>query len=165
MWVQPSTGKDDIILVSQKGQAVRFKEDDVRAMGRTAAGVRGIKLKESDAITGMGIIREGSGKANQICVIMEKGYGKRTALSQYKVQGRGGSGIKTANISSKTGAIVSAFIVTPEDVEKDIVIISGKGQVIRLPLKSVNNLGRATQGVRLMRFKAAGDTVASVTKV
>jgi len=163
MWVKPSSGKDDIVLVSEKGQAIRFTEDDIRSMGRTAAGVRGLKLKGEDAISGMGIVRDGND--GQLFVIMENGYGKRTDISQYKIQRRGGSGIKTANITAKTGKIAQGFIIVKDDEERDLVIISEKGQVIRLPLKSVNVLGRATQGVRLMRFKAAGDTVASVTMV
>lgn len=165
LWVTPSTGKDDIALVSEQGQAIRFSEDGVRAMGRTAAGVRGLRLKNNDAIAGMGVVPNGETTGNQLFVIMENGYGKRTEIGQYKVQNRGGSGIKTANITTKTGKIATGFMINTEDEERDIVIISTKGQVIRLTIKSVNLLGRATQGVRLMRFKAAGDTVASVTMV
>lgn len=164
MWVKPSAGKDHIVLVSQNGQAIRFAEDDVRVMGRTAAGVRGLKMKDGDAIAGMGIVKEGKNEA-KLCVIMENGYGKRSDIAHYKVQNRGGSGIKTAKVTEKTGKIIMAFMVDSDDEERDIVIISDKGQVIRLPLTSVNVLGRATQGVRLMRFKAAGDHVASVTTV
>jgi DNA gyrase subunit A len=166
MWVMPSTGKDEIMLTADDGQAIRFQEDDVRPMGRTAAGVRGMKLRKTATIAGMGVISPELAKQTQLLVIMGNGYGKRTDVGQYKVQNRGGSGVKTANITTKTGPIVMAIIVdTQADEGHDLVIISTKGQVIRLPLKSVSVLGRATQGVRLMKFKAAGDSVASVTKI
>ena len=164
-WVKPSTGKDNVVLVSAKGQAIRFKEEGVRAMGRGAAGVRGIKFKQkSDGVVGMDILYQGkAGTDEQLLVVMVNGYGKRTPLKEYKVQGRGGTGIKTATVTDKTGNIESAFIVKAKLANEDLIIISDKGQVIRLPLKSVNVIGRATQGVRLMRFKEAGDNVASVT--
>ncbi|HLD21373.1 MAG TPA: DNA gyrase subunit A [Patescibacteria group bacterium] len=165
MWVQPSTGSDQIILVSDNGQAIRFNENDVRPMGRTAAGVRGFKLKEKGYVTGMSIVRGKGEKTDQLLVLMEHGHGKRSPLAQYKVQRRGGSGIKTAKVTAKTGSIVAAFMVDASDEEKDMVIISEKGQVIRLPLSSISVLGRATQGVRLMRFKEAKDRVASTTLV
>ena len=132
-------------------------------MGRAAAGVRGIRLKGTDTVVGMDIIDSNLSSVGQLLTIMSNGYGKRSALSNYKVQGRGGSGIKTAKITPKTGEIVAATIVNSKAVEGDIIIISAKGQVIRLPLKSVNVLGRATQGVRLMKFKASGDKVATAT--
>ena len=137
-------------------------------MGRNASGVRGIRLRKGDALVGMGVIRTDKDKIKkyQILAVMDQGYGKRTGLSHYKVQGRGGSGIKTAKITSKTGKLTNAFVVNTEAMmEKDLVIISEKGQVIRLPFKSVNELGRDTQGVKLMRFKEAKDQIASVTWV
>jgi len=106
-----------------------------------------------------------AGPEEQLLVVMANGFGKRTAIKEYKVQGRGGTGIKTATVTPKTGKIKSAFIVNAKRVNEDLVIISEKGQVIRLPLKSVNIIGRATQGVRLMRFKEEEDKVASVTFV
>ena len=113
---------------------------------------------------GMDIIFEGKvGSDEQLLVVMENGFGKRSSLGFYKVQGRGGSGIKTAKVSAKTGEIVSVFVVNKKLENEDVIVISEKGQVIRLPLKSVNVLGRATQGVRLMRFKEVEDKVASVT--
>lgn len=162
-WIEPSTGKDEIILVTAKGQAIRFKESQVRSMGRSAAGVRGIKLKTGDRVVGMDIVNSHLAKDGQLLTIMSKGYGKRSNISNYKIQGRGGSGIKTANITDKTGEIVSGNVVNSKAIDEDIIIISSKGQVIRLSLKHVNVLGRATQGVRLMKFKAAGDKVASTT--
>ncbi|MFA4818699.1 MAG: DNA gyrase subunit A [Patescibacteria group bacterium] len=165
-WVKPSTGQDDIILVTAKGQSIRFKEKNVRPMGRTAGGVRAIRLKSGDEVTGMDLITEGRpSHEEQLLVIMSNGYGKRTKLSEYKVQGRGGSGIKTANVTPKTGAVSTAFVVNGKREKEDLIVMSEKGQVIRLPLKSVSVLGRATQGVRVMSFKAPKDQVASVAFV
>ncbi len=168
IWAKPTSGADQILLVTADGQAIRFEEDDVRDMGRNAAGVRGIRLRKGDVLVGMGVIRTDKEKIKkyQILAVMDQGYGKRTGLNNYKVQGRGGSGIKTAKITSKTGKLTNAFVVNMETMmEKDLVIISEKGQVIRLPFKSVNELGRDTQGVRLMRFKESEDQIASVTWV
>jgi DNA gyrase subunit A len=165
-WVKLSAGKDDIIIVTENGQAIRFREKQVRPMGRNAAGVRAIKLKKDDKIAGMDMINAGRAEQHeQLLVVMEKGYGKRTSLRNYRVQGRGGSGIKTAKITPKTGTAVAAFIVNAKLEKEDLIIVSDKGQVIRLPLKSVSVLGRATQGVRLMRFSEKDDKVASVTFV
>ncbi len=168
IWAKPTSGNDDIQLVTADGQAIRFKEEEVRDMGRNAAGVHGIRLKGDDKVVGMGIINaeRAKGKKYQILTIMSYGYGKRTDISHYKAQGRGGSGIKTAKVTSKTGKLVNAFVVNSEYMtDKDIIIISEKGQVIRLPYKSINEAGRDTQGVKLMRFKISGDKVASVTWV
>ncbi|MFA7049937.1 MAG: DNA gyrase subunit A [Patescibacteria group bacterium] len=168
IWCKPTSGSDHISLITANGQAIRFEESDVRDMGRNASGVRGIKLKGDDIVVGMGVIKTDKEiKRNyQIATIMAKGYGKRTDLSLYKVQGRGGSGIRTAKVTDKTGKISNAFLLNKETMlEKDLIIISEKGQVIRLPFKSVNELGRDTQGVRIMRFKNEEDKVASVTFV
>ena len=166
LWVKMSTGTDDVMLVTAKGQSIRFKEAKVRPMGRTASGVRGLKIKGGDEMAGVDLIAEGRPSVDeQLLVVMGNGYGKRTKLREYKVQGRGGSGIKTANITPKTGQIVSAFVVNAKREQEDLVVISEKGQVIRLGLKSVSVLGRATQGVRIMRFKEEKDQVANVTFV
>lgn len=165
MWVQPSTGEDDVVLASDNGQAIRFKETDIRSMGRNAAGVRGMKMKGTGTIAGMSIVHKGGNTNDQLLTIMDQGYGKRTPVKQYKVQKRGGSGIKIAKVTPKTGRVIVALSIRPADEELDVVIISTHGQVIRLPLKSVSVLSRATQGVRLMRFKEEKDTVASVTLV
>jgi DNA gyrase subunit A len=165
-WIRTSSGKDDIILATAKGQAIRFREKDVRAMGRSASGVRAIRLKKDDVIVGVDLITDGKSISDeQLMVVMSHGFGKRTAVASYKVQGRGGSGIKTAQVTDKTGNIASAKIVSGKAEDEDMIIISKKGQVIRLPIKSVNVLGRATQGVRLMRFKDSDDRVSSVTLV
>jgi DNA gyrase subunit A len=162
-WVKPSTGNDQVILVTDNGQSIRFKESDVRDMGRTAGGVRGMKLRSNDAVVGMDIVSASALKNAELCVVMRNGYGKRTDLKAYKVQNRGGSGIKTAKITDKTGKIVLGFVVTEAQQDSDLLIISKQGQVIRLPLKSVPIISRDTQGVRLMRFKIENDQVASVT--
>jgi DNA gyrase subunit A len=167
IWAKPTTGKDHIQLITANGQAIRFKETDVRDMGRGAAGVHGIRLKGNDTMVGMGVISDADkNKKMQVISIMEQGYGKRTPLGLYKVQGRGGSGIRTAKVTSKTGKLTNAYVLDADEMaDKDLIIISEKGQVIRLPFKTVNQAGRDTQGVRLMRFKEAGDKVACVTWV
>ncbi len=165
-WVVPTSGKDDIFLVSQNGQAIRYPESAVRPMGRNAGGVRGMKLKNKDAIVGMSVIDPGIHKPNTlVLVVTSLGFGKRTQLKQFKRQGRGGVGIKIAKVGAKTGGLVAAFLLPEgsEAREGDIIIISSKGQVIRLSSKTFSVLGRATQGVRVMRFKEAKDDVASVT--
>ena len=166
IWVKPSSGSDHIQLVTANGQAIRFKETDVRDMGRNAAGVTGIRIKSGDRVIGMGVAKTDKEKVRkyQILTIMANGYGKRTDFGLYKVQGRGGSGIKTAKITDKTGELTNGFLLNGITMEeRDLVIISEKGQVIRLPYNSVNVLGRDTQGVRIMRFKDPNDKVASVT--
>lgn len=162
-WVLPSKGTENIILVTSDGQAIRFKEANVRPMGRTASGVRAIKLKSNDTVVGMGIFDPKDDKKANLLVIMANGYGKRTPLNAYKIQGRGGSGVKTAKITTKTGKIISGKVIYGE--EEDLIVISTKGQVIRLAIKQVNVLGRDTQGVRVMKFKDESDTVSNITIV
>lgn len=163
-WVRPSTGKDDIILVTSEGQAIRFQERGVRGMGRAASGVRGMRLKSSDHIVGMDVVPPEliKKKVLELLVVSQHGLGKRTSLTEYKVQGRGGSGIKTMAVTDKTGPIISARIIN-NTTEQDLMLISTKGQVVRTPLDTISTLGRATQGVRIMRFKEEDDTVASIT--
>ncbi len=161
-WVCATTGTDEVFISSALGQAIHFKESDVRSMGRSATGVRGIKLKKTDAVIGMDILSKGQ-KGNQLLVITENGYGKRSEIKYYKIQKRGGSGIKTASITSKTGKLVGANIINSEnDLEDDLILTSEKGQIIRIPLKSISLLGRATQGVRVMRPQV-GDKVSATT--
>jgi len=166
IWAKPTSGSDHIQLVTAQGQAIRFKETDVRDMGRNAAGVNGIRLHKNDRVIGMGIAKTDKDRIRkyQILTIMARGYGKRTDFSLYKVQGRGGSGIKTSKITDKTGELTNAFLLNEETMmDRDIIIISDNGQVIRVPFKSVSVLGRDTQGVKIMRFKADDDRVAGVT--
>ncbi|MEK7103347.1 MAG: DNA gyrase subunit A [Patescibacteria group bacterium] len=167
-WVKPTKGQADIMLVTSEGQSIRFKENDVRPMGRVASGVRGVRVKKDDKVIGMALVDDKQKNA-ELLIVMGNGYGKRTTVKAYKTQGRGGSGIKTAHITAKTGKIVMAQVVDlsdlPEGENGDLLVISSNGQVIRMSIKSVSSLGRDTQGVRLMRFKEDGDKVASVTIV
>jgi len=162
--VQKTIGQDEIILVSRNGQSIRFKEKEARPMGRTASGIRGIRLKKGDEVIALDVI--GNIKQNEempkeyLAVITENGFGKRTDIKEYKVQGRGGSGIKTANINPKTGNITAAKVLTGQ--EENLIVISQRGQVIRIKISQISKLSRAAQGVRLMRLEQ-GDKVASVT--
>jgi DNA gyrase subunit A len=160
-WIVPTTGKDEIIITTTQGQAIHFKETDVRPMGRGAAGVRGIKLRKDDIVVGMDAVLKGQ-KGNQLLVFSENGFGKRSDLKAYKIQKRGGSGIKTAKITPKTGKLVSAHVVNVDSLDADLICSSAKGQIIRVQLKSVSVLGRATQGVRVMRMNA-DDRIAATT--
>ena len=161
-WVKPTTGSDSAILVTAEGMAIHFKETDVRSMGRGAAGVRGIKLKEGDSVIGMDVL-QGAQKDSELLIITESGYGKRSPLKNYKIQKRGGSGIKTAKVTPKVGNIVSSQVVDHTDAEEaDVIATSQKGTIIRIPLKSVPVLSRVTQGVRVMKPQA-GDKVANFT--
>jgi DNA gyrase subunit A len=160
-WIVPTTGKDEIIITTAGGQAIHFKETDVRPMGRTAAGVRGVKLRSDDTVVGMDVVLKNQ-KGNQLLVFSENGFGKRSDLKSYKIQKRGGSGIKTAKITPKTGKLVSAHIVNTDNLDVDLICSSAKGQIIRVPLKSVSSLGRATQGVRVMRMNT-DDKIAATT--
>ncbi len=161
-WVRLTSGNDEILLVTSEGNSIRFKEKDVRSMGRNASGVTGVKLSKNDFAVGIEVITSQTSAKNQLLVIMEQGYGKRTDLKAFKVQKRAGKGIKAAKVTPKTGKIVSAQVVDPE--QKELIVISKKGQIIRTDLKSVSVLGRATQGVRVMKMDS-GDGVASVVAV
>jgi DNA gyrase subunit A len=152
---------DEISLVTYDGQAIRFKESDVRQMGRVASGVGGMKLKKDDKIVSADILKKGEAD-REILVVMENGYGKATPAKEYKTQNRGGSGIKTAKITAKTGKVVGAASLTPEDrLEGELIVMSKQGQVIKLPIKDVPTLGRDTQGVKVMKLRA-GDSIASI---
>ena len=150
---------DEVILGSRRGQAIRFRESDVRAMGRTAGGVRGIKLGRGDEVVGASVIRP-EAKGNNFLVMTARGYGKMTRLKEYKTQKRGGSGIKTAQLNPKTGDLIDGKVI--DGPETEIVAISKQGQVIRTRLAEIPTLGRQTQGVRIMRLRD-GDALASLT--
>lgn len=149
---------DSISVVTSKGQSIRFKDSDVREMGRGASGVRVIKTKKDDWVVAALRVRK-EDENNNLLVFTEKGYGKQTPLEEYKIQKRGGSGIKTAKITSKNGPIVNAVVVTEETDE--IVAMSQKGQVIRVDVDEIPILGRQTQGVRVMKLRA-GDSIATI---
>lgn len=156
-WARLTGGGDEITLATENGQSIRFKESQARPMGRTAAGVRGIRLKKDDKVAGFDIIKKDAKQA-LLLVVMENGFGKLTLLSEYKVQNRGGSGIKTANVTTKTGKLISGHAVMGDE---DLFALSRKGQVIRTELKSVRKTGRVAQGVRIMDLKP-GDKLAAV---
>jgi DNA gyrase subunit A len=152
---------DEIFLSTAKGQSIRFKESDIRAMGRAAGGVRGMKLGSGDIIVGADVVPKGA-KDLEVLVVSRNGYGKTTKTSEYKTQKRGGSGIKTMNITAKTGPVIAAHVISKEEGvgEDEIVVVSKKGQVIRTELKEIPSLSRSTQGVRVMKLRD-GDAIAS----
>jgi len=180
-WVEVTSGKDEIFLITKNGKCIRFKEKDVRSMGRSARGVRGINLGRDDEVCGMDVIRKlktqnsrrrpsGFGasatklktsKDRMLLVISENGYGKKSNLKEYHVQHRGGKGINTTKITKKTGKLIAGCILNPED--RDLIVVSKQAQIIRLSLAQIPTLRRATQGVRVMRLnendKAASTTV------
>ena len=156
-WVAETGGKQHIVLATVKGQSIRFAEKQVRPMGRTAAGVRGINLRKGDFVVGMGVVRKGA----DLLVASQNGYGKRTALTEYRSQSRGGIGIKTMNVTTKNGPIMGMRIVDDDD---DLLIITTSGQIIRQRVADIRRIGRSTQGVRLIRLDK-GDKVASIARV
>lgn len=153
-WVKISSGQDEVIVVTKKGQSIRFKEKDVRAMGRTAAGVKAIELRKGDAVAGLDVIemanKEMLAKA-RILTIMSHGYGKQTPIKEYKIQRRGGSGVKTAKVTDKTGQVIAALIVD-ENVE-EVIAFSVHGQALRTKLSDIRVAGRDTQGVKIMNLE------------
>ncbi len=161
-FVKTTTGEDNILIVTKLGQAIYFKESDVRPMGRSTAGVRGIKLRASDSAISSDIV-PASQENNDLLTVLENGYGKRSTIAKhFHTQNRGGSGLRASKVSDKTGSVVEAIVSSGD--EGDIVIISRQGQMIRLALKSVKRLGRDTMGVTLMRLKKS-DKVSSVALV
>jgi DNA gyrase subunit A len=157
-WIRMTTGKDEVIISTSQGQAIRFNETDARPMGRASRGVRGIRLRTGDKVIGMDIVNNDS----YMFVISEFGYGKRTKVSQFTSHKRGGVGIRSAIVNKKTGPLVSVKALIGTDQE--VIIISTQGQTIRLGLKDIPALGRATQGVRIMRLNDK-DSVASLALV
>ena len=159
-WVRESTGHDEVMIATRDGQAIRFPEKDARPMGRATRGVRGIKLRPGDLCIGADVVPQGSKK--QILVVSENGLGKKSNVNLYHLQHRGGTGIKTAKVSAKTGKLIGMQIV--DETLADVIMMSKAGQIIRLPLKSVSLLGRQTQGVTLMR-PAKGDKLAAFSVI
>jgi DNA gyrase subunit A len=158
LWVAASTGNDNVMMVTAKAQAILFKEADVRATGRSAAGVRGMKLRPDDTVVAMDVLTDAELQTAKILVVFENGFGKRSPLTHFDIQNRGGMGIKAAAATAKVGSVVFSSVV--EDDSGELMLISSKGTVLRIPMKSVKELGRVTQGVTLMRL-SAGDRVAS----
>jgi len=159
-WVKLSSGSDEVILTTTLGQAIRFPEKQVRSMGRTASGVKAIRLKKENFVSGLDIIVKKEAKEQRLLVVMANGYAKQTSLKQYKLQNRAGQGIKTANITSKTGPIIASQII---DDAEEILAISAKGQILKTEISSIRLAGRATQGVRIMNLDAGDKLVGMIT--
>ena len=157
-WVRRTSGNDDVIMSTAFGQAIRFNEQDARSMGRSARGVRGIRLRPGDKVVGVDVVDPNNDKA-KLLIMGEKGYGKITKASNFPVHKRGGIGIKAAVVTAKTGNIMT--VRSLDDDTKEIIVISAGGQTIRLAISDISVLGRATQGVRIMSL-GVGDLVASV---
>ena len=160
-WVVGTQGNEEILLLTKKGKSIRFKEDDVRPMGRPAAGVRGVKLGPGDHLVEASVIHNAS--KSMLLVVMENGLGKMTPVTEYRFQGRGGSGVKAAHLTAKTGDIVGGCVLE-EGMDGDLLCLSKQGQAIRMSVKDIPARGRATQGVIVMRLDK-GDKVASMSFV
>jgi len=157
-----TNGSNEIILANRSGRAIRFNEEKVRPMGRNAAGVRGITLaNENDAVVGMICLENNPEAEESVLVVSEKGYGKRSEVEDYRVTNRGGKGVKTLNITEKTGDLIAIKNVTNID---GLMIINRSGIAIRIPVEDLRVMGRATQGVKLIRIDE-GDAIAAVAKV
>lgn len=169
-WAKTTNSKNDIFITTANGQSIRFNENDIRPTGRSAAGVRGIRLKKDDIVVGFDVIEQSENGINLLSV-SENGYAKFTDCDEYKTQKRGGSGVKTMNIGEKTGKLVSSRVIKEfednkdEESHNDLIIVSRQGQIIRIPLKDIPILGRATKGVRIMKFKKSEDKIASVSVI
>ncbi len=155
-WVSGTTGNNDIIISTSAGQAVRFNEKEVRGMGRSARGVRGVRLRPKDEVVGMDVITD---PGQKVIAVSANGYGKASLVSNFPAHKRGGVGVKVAAVTAKTGPIVAVHTLDP--AAKEVIMMSTKGQAIRVAMKEIPTLGRATQGVRIMKM-AEGDTVASI---
>jgi DNA gyrase subunit A len=154
-WVRPTSGKDHMVLITRQGQAIRFDEKDARPMGRPAAGVIGIRMAKGDVVIASEVVQPGK----DLLVVAAKGLGKRTALDQYPSHRRGGKGVTAMRLTPKTGEIVAASMVSPD---QNVLLMNSSGQVIRIPVAQISLIGRATQGVTLMRL-TGNDTVRSIT--
>jgi DNA gyrase subunit A len=157
-WVRLSSGEDEILISTSMGQAMRFSEQNVRPMGRNSRGVRGIRLRTGDSVISMDLVRPKS----EIVVVSEFGYGKRTSIDQFTPHARGGVGIRAAAVTNKTGKLVSVQTLVKGDEE--LLLITAAGQTIRVAAKEISKLGRATQGVRIMRMND-DDSVVSLAVV
>jgi DNA gyrase subunit A len=154
-----TTGNSQIMMAVKSGKSIRFEEEKVRSMGRTAAGVRGIRLSsEEDEVVGMICIND---LESNVLVVSENGYGKRSDVEDYRITNRGGKGVKTINITEKTGSLISLKNVTDAD---DLMVINKSGITIRIAVDTLRVMGRATQGVKIIRLKD-DDSIASVAKV
>ena len=155
--VKMTEGNNELILGTKSGFAVRFNENDVRDMGRTATGVRGVKLSNKDAVVGLIVIK----RQGTVLVVTEKGFGKRSDINDYRTTKRGGKGVITVKTSDKVGSLIAMMEVTDNE---ELVIISTQGMVIRQSVKDIRVMGRNTQGVRVIRLND-GDSIADIAKV
>jgi DNA gyrase subunit A len=153
-WIRMTNGHNEVLISTAQGQAIRFNEKDARPMGRVSRGVRGIRLRLGDRVIGMDIVQEGS----SIFVISKFGYGKRTKVSQFAPHARGGVGIRSAIVNAKTGNLIGVKTLA-DDESQEVIIVTSQGQTIRLGLKNIPALGRATQGVRIMRLNNDDEVV------
>jgi DNA gyrase subunit A len=154
-----TSGKAEVMVAAREGKAIRFNEETVRPIGRVGAGVRGISIEDNDEVVGMICIEPESGQ--DVLVLSENGYGKRTDLDEYRITNRGGKGVKTINVTEKTGKLISIQAVTDDN---DLMIINRSGLTIRTAVSQIHLAGRATQGVRIINLRE-GDAIASVTAV
>jgi len=155
--VRLTNGEEDIVLVTEMGQAIRFNESNVRSTGRTASGVKGIRLNENDALLGMGVVKDGE----NLFVVTNDGYGKQTLMSKYPLQGRGGKGVRTMKAFSKKRRLAGMKMVRGEH---ELMLISNEGLIIRVPVKGISRMGRSTMGVKVVNLKA-GDSIGAVARV
>ncbi|MNE39383.1 DNA gyrase subunit A [compost metagenome] len=155
--VKLTDGNQEIIMGTAQGMSIRYSEQDVRSMGRSATGVKGIQLDASDVVIDMDVISPDK----DILIVTAKGYGKRTPVADYRIQNRGGKGIKTLNVTDKNGPIVSLKVV---ENDEDLMIMTASGTMIRTSMEGISTMGRNTQGVRLIHTRD-DDTVATVTRV
>lgn len=154
-WIRMTSGDNEVLISTSQGQAIRFHEKDARPMGRVSRGVRGIRLRADDRVIGMDIVEENS----SIFVISKYGYGKKTKVAQFTPHARGGVGIRSAVVNDKTGELIGVKTLGDDDTEQEVIIISRSGQTIRLAIKDIPSLGRATQGVRIMRLNDTDEVV------
>jgi DNA gyrase subunit A len=154
-WIRMTTGDNEVVISTSQGQAIRFHEKDARPMGRVSRGVRGIRLRPGDRVIGMDIVEEGS----SIFVISKYGYGKKTKVAQFTAHARGGVGIRSAVVNDKTGDLIGVKTLGDADTDQEVIIISKNGQTIRLAISNIPALGRATQGVRIMRLNDTDEVV------
>ena len=159
-WVKECSDGNEILMVSRNGKSIRFNQKDARPMGRASIGVRGMRLKTDDFVVEMDVVK--NPENTELLVIMSNGLGKMTKIANYRYQSRGGTGVKTANITEKTGKVIGAKVIEKDITDADLIMISKSGQVIRLNTKQIPSQGRATQGVYLMRLRPK-DKVASIS--
>jgi DNA gyrase subunit A len=152
-----TNGEQEVLIASRRGKSIRFSEGDVRPMGRTAAGVRGMSLQADDAVVGMEVLSPGA----TILTVTERGYGKRTPLEDYRLQKRGGQGIITIRTTARNGEVVGVAQVVDDD---DLMLITDAGKVLRARVSGISTMGRATQGVRVMNL-AEGEVIASIARL